>query len=150
MCSFIYKSQGQMYANYFVDTSIILDKCLVIQSSARGKHMHSYIQIGVQNRQNLRIRMVIFWLKLAPFAAQFTGSRSTVCLLLCRDFEKLKEKMPCYRSCRPQVFCIKGVLRNFIKFTGKHLCQSLFFNKVAGLTLFKKSLWHWCFPGNFV
>ena len=27
----------------------------------------------------------------------------------------------------------KGVLRNFAKFTGKHLCQSLFFNKVAGL-----------------
>ena len=27
----------------------------------------------------------------------------------------------------------KGVLRNFPKFTGKHLCQSLFFNKAAGL-----------------
>ena len=27
----------------------------------------------------------------------------------------------------------KGVLRNFEKFTGKHLCQSLFLNKVAGL-----------------
>ena len=27
----------------------------------------------------------------------------------------------------------KGVLRNFAKFTGKDLCQSLFFNKVAGL-----------------
>ena len=27
----------------------------------------------------------------------------------------------------------KGVLRNFTKFTGKHLRQSLFFNKVAGL-----------------
>ena len=27
----------------------------------------------------------------------------------------------------------KGVLRNFAKFTGKHLCQSLFFNKVADL-----------------
>ena len=26
----------------------------------------------------------------------------------------------------------KGALRNFAKFTGKHLCQSLFFNKVAG------------------
>ena len=26
----------------------------------------------------------------------------------------------------------KRVLRNFAKFTGKHLCQSLFFNKVAG------------------
>ena len=25
----------------------------------------------------------------------------------------------------------KGVLRNFTKFTGKHLCQSVFFNKVV-------------------
>ena len=31
------------------------------------------------------------------------------------------------RSSRPKVFCKKGVLRNFTKFTGKHLCQSLFF-----------------------
>ena len=46
----------------------------------------------------------------------------------------------------------KGVLRNFAKFTGKHLCQSLFLNKVAGLkpaTLLKKRLWHRCFPVNF-
>ena len=28
----------------------------------------------------------------------------------------------------------KGVLRNFAKFTGKHLCQSLFSNNVAGGT----------------
>ena len=28
------------------------------------------------------------------------------------------------RSSRPEVFCKKGVLRNFTKFTGKHLCQS--------------------------
>ena len=27
----------------------------------------------------------------------------------------------------------KGVLRNFAKFTGKHPCQSLFFNKFVGL-----------------
>ena len=37
------------------------------------------------------------------------------------------------RSSRPEVFCKKGVLKNFEKFTGNHLCQSLFFNKVAGL-----------------
>ena len=51
-----------------------------------------------------------------------------------------------------EVFCQKGVLRNFAKFTGKHLCQSLFFNKVADLrpaTLLKKRLWHRCFPVNF-
>ena len=55
------------------------------------------------------------------------------------------------RSSRPEVFCEKGVLRNFAKFTGKYLCQSLFFNKVAGLrsaTLFKKRLRHRCFPVN--
>ena len=40
-----------------------------------------------------------------------------------------------YRSSRPEVFCKKkGVLKNFTKFTGKHLCQSLFFNKVNSQT----------------
>ena len=46
----------------------------------------------------------------------------------------------------------KGVLGNSSKFSGKHKCQSLFFNKVAGLrpaTLLKKRLWHRCFPVNF-
>ena len=28
---------------------------------------------------------------------------------------------------------LKSVLKNFAKLTGKHLCRSLFFNKVAGL-----------------
>ena len=32
----------------------------------------------------------------------------------------------------PEVFCKKGVLRNFKRFTGKHVCQNLFFNKVVG------------------
>ena len=32
----------------------------------------------------------------------------------------------------PEVFCKKDVIRNFAKFTGKHLCHSLFLNKVAG------------------
>ena len=36
------------------------------------------------------------------------------------------------RSSGPEMFRQKGVLRNFAKFTGKHLCQRLFFNKVAG------------------
>ena len=33
------------------------------------------------------------------------------------------------RSSRAEVFCKKGFLRNFAKFTGKHLCQSFFLNK---------------------
>ena len=53
-----------------------------------------------------------------------------------------------YRRCSVK----KGLLRYIAKFTGKHLCQSLFFNIVAGLrpvTLLKKRLWHRCFPVNF-
>ena len=34
-----------------------------------------------------------------------------------------------YRRIRSEVFYKKCVLRNFTKFTGKHLCQSLFFRK---------------------
>ena len=33
---------------------------------------------------------------------------------------------------RREVFIKKGFMKNFEKFTGKHLCQSFFFNKVAG------------------
>ena len=56
-----------------------------------------------------------------------------------------------YRSSYRRCSVRKGVLRNFAKFTGKRLCQSLFFIKVAGrpATLLKKRLWHSCFPVNF-
>ena len=35
-------------------------------------------------------------------------------------FMKIKELQ--YRSSRPEVVCKKGVLKNFAKFTGKHMC----------------------------
>ena len=48
--------------------------------------------------------------------------------------EKFRELVSViFRSSRSKVFCKKGVLRNFAKFTGKHLCQSSFLNKVAPL-----------------
>ena len=46
-----------------------------------------------------------------------------------------------YRSSHQRCSMKKGVLRNFAKITGKHLCQSLFFDRVAGLrpaTLLKR------------
>ena len=55
------------------------------------------------------------------------------------------------RSNHPRCSVRKGVIRNFWKLTGKHLRQSLFFNKIAGLrpvTLLKKRLWHRCFLVN--
>ena len=44
------------------------------------------------------------------------------------------------RSTRLEVFCRKGVLRNFEKFIGKHL---------RTVTLLKKRFWYRCFPVNF-
>ena len=49
----------------------------------------------------------------------------------------------------PELFYKKSVFENFAKSTGKHLCQSLFFNKVAAATLLKERLWHRFFPVNF-
>ena len=47
--------------------------------------------------------------------------------------------LKCFRNSRPEVLFEKGVLKNFGKLTGKHLCRSVFFNKVAGLTPISKN-----------
>ena len=57
-----------------------------------------------------------------------------------------------FRSSHRRCSVKKGAFGNFAKFTRKHLCQGLFFNKVTGLrptTLFKKRQWHRYFPVNF-
>ena len=51
-----------------------------------------------------------------------------------------------FRSSRPEMFCKKAVLRDFPKFTRKHLCQSLF---IRSATLFKKRPCSLVFPVNF-
>ena len=49
-----------------------------------------------------------------------------------------------FRSSHKRYSIIKGVPRNYAKFTGKHLCQSL-----RPATLLKKRLWRRCFLANF-
>ena len=59
-------------------------------------------------------------------------------------WEVTKRQLKSPRSSHRRCSVRKCVLTNFTKFTGKHLYQSLFFKKVAGL-----GLWHRCFPVNF-
>ena len=76
------------------------------------------------NVAGLKINADVFlwnWWRLPFFAKHLR------CLLL--SFNYCSEKMS--RSSHQEVFCKKGVLRHFAKFTGKQLCQSLFFNKAA-------------------
>ena len=61
----------------------------------------------------------------------------------------MHQRLSSVRSSHRRYSVRKGVLRNFAKFTKKHLCQSLFFNNVSGWGLFKKRLWHRCFAVNF-
>ena len=53
----------------------------------------------------------------------------------------------------PEMFYKKGVLKNFAKFTGKHMRWSLYFNKVAAslrsTTSSQKRPQHRWFPINF-
>ena len=55
-----------------------------------------------------------------------------------------------HRNSHLEVFWRKEVLKHFAK-SGKHLRQSLLFNKVAGLmpVTLKKKVWHRCFFVNF-
>ena len=100
------------------------------------------------------------------YAAKFSGTpfSKNICVQLLLQFRSILEwkydfdgkiwiallssriltKKASFRSSRLEVFSKKGVLSNFAKFTGKHLCQSLFYN-----TLLIKRLWHRWFPVNF-
>ena len=68
-------------------------------------------------------------------------------------YKKLTKINLLYRSSHQRCSLKKVFFKNFTKFTGKHLCWSLFFNKVSGLRpaiLLKKKLQQRCFPVNFV
>ena len=75
--------------------------------------------------------------------------------VILKNFIRLqKNKTPLHLFSHLEVIYKKGVPKNLAKFAGKHLCQGLFLNKVAGLrrfekTLLKKRLWHRCFHVNF-
>ena len=63
----------------------------------------------------------------------------------CEAFPTENRVAIAFRSSNQRCSMKKGVLTNVTKFKGKHLCQSLFFNKAAGLrpaTSLKKRLWH--------
>ena len=77
------------------------------------------------------------WLIWATFCFCFT--KSSFGKLGCEEcsyqsFEKCRSSRSqmFFRSSRPKDFCKKAALRDFAKFTGKHLCQSLLIHKVAG------------------
>ena len=83
----------------------------------------------------------IIYCHLVPYVCSFPQYFILrCCIMICReDFKTLSN---IYKSTRSEVFCKKGVLRNLTKFTGKHLCQSLFFkHKIIISILYLTVFW---------
>ena len=95
--------------------------------------------------------------KSSSYFFQFRNILHFICWPLCILTVKLsltfeEELEPCLQSQSSGGVLQKSVLKDFRKFTGKCLCQSLFFDITEGLrhaTLLKKRLWNRCFPVNF-
>ena len=56
----------------------------------------------------------------------------------CLNLDYVSKHWFIYKSSHQRSSVLKSVLRNLAKFTWKHLCQSIFFNKVAGLKALKR------------
>ena len=93
--------------------------------------MFSKIGVSVSNKYHVQMQKTIY--------CSEKSERATICILLkktCNLIRKRLQYCEVYnntRSSHQRCSKTKGVIINLAKFTGKHLCQSLFLNKVAGL-----------------
>ena len=72
-----------------------------------------------------------YLINLIKYQAIFKGKESRIDLPE-KNYHQAY-KIFCYSQKQPpKVFYINGILKNFAKFLEKYMCQSLFFNKVAG------------------
>ena len=80
-----------------------------------------------------------FLFESTNISIQNCSIKSSFVLTLLKQIEWVIQNGPITnRSSHQRCSIKKGVLRNFAKSTGKHLCQSLFFSKVAGACNFIK------------
>ena len=145
--------KGSQLAVFYLRSTLILN----------GLTMNHVVVINIRNEtyNSFQVsRPLAFCCKKAVLRkfAKFTGKHQCQSVF----FNKIvglrsatllkKETLAQVFSCKFCEISENILFRNFAKFTGKHLCQSLFFNKVAVLrpaTLLKKRLCHKFFPVNF-
>ena len=91
---------------------------------------------------------------LVSISQSVRSSRNQVFWFLSMVYHRIKEVVlnSEQQNHATEVFYKKCFLKNFAKFTGKQLCQSLFLTNAASLrsaSSFKKRLQHRSFPVNF-
>ena len=99
---------------------------------------NSYSSSLIQEFNPFYPRLVLYDRKPLEQPFVFVSSKVSFGKLWCEECSY--ETVMFFRRSHPEVFCKKVVLRTFTKFTGKHLHQSLFINKVAVPSL---SLYHY-------
>ena len=108
--------------------------------------MHSSFFMITNDQMQVYKEMKIHFLLETLGFAQMTPFHTTFVEITSMKYPTNVQKQP------PEMSCKRRCSQKFAKFTVKHLCQNLFFNKVGSLrpaTLLKKRLWHRCFPVNF-
>ena len=148
--------------------SALLDDKLWVSQKKKDKENQDTLYTAAQLKAYFRRSIISFLTVIQSLIFVDSGSincemmakfQRTKCLVIpfvsVLEWSKILQflRLALYRSSRPGVFCKKGAVKNFTKFTVKHPCQSLFFNKVSGFrpaTLLKKRPWHRCFTVNFV
>ena len=114
--------------------------------------MRTNLQVSVEWVITIYVIFKVNFQFLKPIVSDSCCSKHQLPIRCRFPLRDLLQISPLMKSSHQRCYMKKGVLRNFTKFKGKHLCQSLFFDKLAGLrpaTLLKKKLWHRCFPVNF-
>ena len=108
-----------------------------------SKHRNSFLEVFCRSCCLALINAVMKYSFFAALVQSWRGNLLKNCTPSQVFFKEFHNSCRTARSSHQRCSIIKGVLRNFPKLTGKHLCQSLFFNKVLGLrpaTLLKKRL----------
>ena len=124
----------------------VAKKCKCLRMFSKGlyslQHKNCYCNTACN-----KIKLFFFAsAKICFDRVNYDSTWSSVCnkfLATKRNMIKFQESLCLFEKQPPDVFCKKGVLKNFADFTGKHLCQRLFFNKVGGLRLQPYSVLHW-------
>ena len=119
-----------------------------------GQKHHRALRTFFFHKTNIKMQIFAFavwrhlhWIQNCSFINSWNLIKAPQKFIQFSFFIKLTK---IWQLMAPEVFCQKSVVNNFVKFTKKHLCQSLLFNKVAGLRpLLKKRLWNMRFSVNF-
>ena len=140
-----YRLSGEMIITCEPVFELNFEKIRKVDSNLFGSFLGYFISFQIRNifvqfHPNLDL-VFTFWCRL-EYLQRFCVSLSIFryvdsqprCVMNSLALELSISATLISRTSRPDVFCKNDVFyRNFVKLTGIHLCQSLFFKKVAGL-----------------